>query len=347
MVVGEPVGVAGERGFLRQRRHPGQQRGGRVGQQVIDVGNPPGAGELEREQGQQPRCGGDDRGAGVAGCGGQRRQVQDGQVGQDQQQPGPGGLQPGRPGGEVDHLRARQVGVPAGRARADAGLRLGAADQPAEPFLGEDLTDARAVERPALGGQPRGDLVGRQALPAQLDHPAPGAVLRRRGARRRAVPPRRREQVQLPCPVLAHQVDHRPPGVAEPGPGLLIGQPVDIPGPQRLIPALVHLLRRDERLRPRALRRSGCHMLIMPHHLPGDAVARRRRRTVLSWDSADMPAPGAGDLRHAHQSHTCNSAGRYPQHRIQPTALAQAASSQVAAPTTARDQAWVTPTHCA
>jgi hypothetical protein len=42
VVVEQLVGVAVERGFLRQHRQPGQwQR--RVGQQVTDVGHPPGA----------------------------------------------------------------------------------------------------------------------------------------------------------------------------------------------------------------------------------------------------------------------------------------------------------------
>jgi hypothetical protein len=45
------------------------------------VGDPPGAGELERQRGQQPGDGGDDPGAGVAGQGGQvqRHQDRDGQ----------------------------------------------------------------------------------------------------------------------------------------------------------------------------------------------------------------------------------------------------------------------------
>jgi hypothetical protein len=186
VVVAEPVGAAGQRGFLRQHRQPGQQRGGRVGEQVTDVGDPPGAGELERQQGQQPADRGDDPGAGVAGRGGQGGQVQVHQIRDDEQQPGPDRLQPGRPGSEVDHLGARQAGVPAGCGRADAGLGLGAADQPSESFPGQDLPDRRAVQRPALGCQPRRDLVGGQPLPAQLDHPAACPVLRRRRTGRRA-----------------------------------------------------------------------------------------------------------------------------------------------------------------
>ena len=67
VVVGEPVGVIGERGFLRQDGQPGEQGAGRVAEQVIDVGDPAGAGQLQREQGQQPRDGRDDGGARIAG----------------------------------------------------------------------------------------------------------------------------------------------------------------------------------------------------------------------------------------------------------------------------------------
>ncbi len=241
MVMRQPVGVAGEGRFLRQHRHPGQQRGGGVGEQVINMRHPPGAGQLEREQGQQPRHRGDDAGARVARRGGQGGQVQGGQVGQDEQQPGAYGVQLPGPGAEVDDRRPGQGRVAAVGGRRGAGLRLGAADQPAEPLLGEDLADAGAVQRRAPGGQPRGDLVGGQALPAQLDHLASRPVLGRGGAGRRAGLAGRGEQLQLPGPVLAHQVDHRPAGVAEPLPGLGVGQPLHEVSPQRLVPALVHL----------------------------------------------------------------------------------------------------------
>jgi hypothetical protein len=48
---------------------------------------------------------------------------------------------------------------------------------------------------------------------------------------------------QIPGPVLADQVDHRPPGVAEPGARLRVRQPVHEVGAQRLIPPVVYLLR--------------------------------------------------------------------------------------------------------
>ena len=270
MAVGQPVAVAGERGFLRQHGQPGEQRGGGVGQQVIDVGDPPGAGQLEREQGQQPADRGDDAGAGVAGRGHQGGQVKGHQVGDGQQQPSPGRVQPPRPGGEVQHLRSGQVRIPARRRRADAGLRLWPAQQPAEPLLGEDLRDRGAIQRGALRRQPGGDLVAGQPLPAQPDHPAPGPLLGRGRPRRRAGLARRGEQLQLPRPPVADQVDHRPPGVAEPGPGLLIRQAPGEIGAQRLIPPLVHLLRGGKPLRPRMLPRSCCHMESIPYQLsPG------------------------------------------------------------------------------
>jgi hypothetical protein len=250
----QPVGVIGERGFLRQHRQAGQQRGGGVGEQVIDVRHPPGPGELEGEQGQQPAGGGDDARAGVASRPGQGGQVQGDQVGQDQQQPGPHGVQPLRPGIPADDLGPGQVRVAAGSGRRDAGLGFWAAQQAAEPLLGEDLPDRSAVERGALAGQPGGDLIGGKALAAQLGHPSPGGVFGRGGAGRAAGPARRGEQRQLPGPVLAREVHHRPAGVAEPGPGLGVGKPVHEIGAQRLIPPLVHLARRGEELRPWPLR---------------------------------------------------------------------------------------------
>ncbi|HZD02903.1 MAG TPA: hypothetical protein VFA46_22735, partial [Actinomycetes bacterium] len=46
LVVGQPVGVVGQRGLLRQDPKAGEQAGGRVAEQVVDVGHAPGAGEL-------------------------------------------------------------------------------------------------------------------------------------------------------------------------------------------------------------------------------------------------------------------------------------------------------------
>ena len=265
--VRQPVGVAGQGGFLGEHREPGEQGGGGVGEQVIDVGDPPGAGELERQQGQQPGDGGDDAGAGVAGRRGQGGQVQGHQVRDGEQQPGPGAVQPVRPGAEVDDRRGRPGRVAAGSGRGDAGLGLRVPQQPPEPLLGEDLRDRGAVQRGVLGFQPPGDLIGGQPLPPQLDDPAAGPVLGRRGAGGRAGLAGRGEQLQLPGPVLADQVDHRPPGVAEPRARLRIRQPVHEVGAQRLVPPLVHLLRGGEPLRL-MLCRSRCHMDSMADSLP-------------------------------------------------------------------------------
>ena len=45
----EPVGVGGQRGGLGQCGQPGQQRRAGVGGDVIDMGDPPGGGQLERQ----------------------------------------------------------------------------------------------------------------------------------------------------------------------------------------------------------------------------------------------------------------------------------------------------------
>jgi len=127
VVVAEPVGVVGERGFLRQYRQPGEQGAGRVADQVVDVGDAPGGGQLQRQQGQDPAGGGDRRGAGVAGLGHQGGQVEGDQVGDHQQQPGQAGVGAGGERGEVDDRRPGQVRVAPGGRRAGAGLGLGAA----------------------------------------------------------------------------------------------------------------------------------------------------------------------------------------------------------------------------
>ena len=56
----------------------------------------------------------------------------------------------------------------------------------------------------------------------------------------------RGKQLQPSAAPLADQVDHRPAGVAEPVGGLLVGQPVDEEGAQRLVAAVVDLRRRGE-----------------------------------------------------------------------------------------------------
>ena len=82
----QPVGVAGQRGGLGQRGEPGEQRGAGVGGQVVDVGDPAGPGEFQRQQRQQVVQRRDGRGAGVAGGGDHAGQVERDQVGQGEQQ---------------------------------------------------------------------------------------------------------------------------------------------------------------------------------------------------------------------------------------------------------------------
>src|SRR5258708_37835517 len=101
----QPVGVVSERGLLRQDRQAGQQRGGRIQQQVIDVGDAPGGGELEGQQGQQVAGGGGRLGGGGAGRGGPRREAGGGPGGGRPQHAGHGGGGAGAQGGEVGHRR--------------------------------------------------------------------------------------------------------------------------------------------------------------------------------------------------------------------------------------------------
>ncbi len=246
VVVGQPVGVVGERGLLRQDRQAGQERGGRVAQQVIDVGHAPGSGELEGQQGQQVPGGGDLPGGGVAGGGDHRGQVEGDQVGDGQQQPGHGGVDALGPGVKVDDGGGRQSGVAAGGGRADAGLRPGAAQQPAESFLAQDVADGGAAQRGAFPGEPGADLVDRQALAAQLDDACTGGVLLRRALAARDA--RRREQGEPAGPQVAYQGGQRGAGVAGGLGGLLQRRALIQVGAQRLITPLVHLARAGEQL---------------------------------------------------------------------------------------------------
>ena len=237
VVMREPVGVIGERGFLRQDRQPGEQAAGRVADQVIDVGYAAGAGQLQGQQGQQPRHCRDNRGAWVAGGPDQGGQVQGYKVGDGQQQPGEPGIGAGGERGEVHDRGAGQLRVPAGGRRAGAGGWCGAAQQPAEALLGKDLPYPGAVERSALRAQPGTDLIDRQALAAQFGHPCAGAVLGRGGLG--AGLAGRGEQLQLPGPEITQQAGHCRSRVA--GAGLGDGQALGEVSAQRLIPALVRV----------------------------------------------------------------------------------------------------------
>ena len=135
-----------------------------VGEQVIDVGDPPGAGQLQRQQGQQPADGRDDAGAGVAGRRDQRGQVQDTRSGM-------ASSSPARVVSTCSGQVPKSITAAAGRFVSRPGVAgemlasRGAAQQPAEPLLGQDLRDRGAVQRGALRRQPGGNLVGGQALP--------------------------------------------------------------------------------------------------------------------------------------------------------------------------------------
>jgi len=294
VVVGQPVGVAGERGLLRQDRQPGEQGAGGIAEQVVDVADAPGGGELEGQQGQQPGDGGDHFRARVAGFAGQGGQVEGDQVGDGQQQPGEPGAGGGGEGGEVDDPGGGQVRGPPGRGRADAGLRLGVTQQPAEALLGQDLPDPGAVQRRALGRQPGGDLVDRQALPAQLDNPAAGSVLLRRALAAR--PPGLGEQRQPPRPPVADQRGQRRRRVAEPGGRLGQRGALVHVGADRLVPPLVHVLRAGEHLPARTRGRFRCHMLLLPRPLsqipePGrDMPDPRRQRVTPCQGRSSCPA---------------------------------------------------------
>jgi len=227
----EPVGVGGQRGGLGQRGQSGEQPGPDVGGQVVDVGDPADADQLEGEQAQQVVGGRDHRGARVAGGGGQGGQVQGDQLGHGQQQPGDRGVGPLGQGGEVEHLR-----TPGMIAERGAALTLGAEGQPGKPGLGEHLRDAGAVQRGRRAGQCLGDLGGRVPGPAQLDDLLPGGVLGRCPGRPRTGV---EEEPALAGPEVAHRRTQRRRRV--PGPRSSVGDrhPLIQVTTQRLVAAMV------------------------------------------------------------------------------------------------------------
>ena len=169
-------------------------------------------------------------------------------------------------------------GVAAGwcPARCWPQVRGGAAAGQSPPRTGSPQPPG-AVERGALGGQPRRDLVDRQALPAQ---PTTGGALSLAGADPRGGPGRRGggEQLQLAGTVLTHQIDHRPPAVADPRPGLLVVEALDEERPQRLVAVVVDPRRRGEQLPPSCCA-DGRHiagLADIPVGPPGEAAVRHR-----------------------------------------------------------------------
>jgi hypothetical protein len=173
----EPVGVGRQRGGFGQRGQAGEQGGGRVGGHVVHVGDPTGAGELERQQAQQVAHGRDVAGAGIPGGADHAGQIQGEQVRDGQQQPGHAGR---GVGGEVFVVLWLEDPGPGQVLAAGAAThRVGAPPDPRQPGLGDDFVDPGAVQRYAFAGQHRADLVDRVALGAQLDDPGPGGVLAR------------------------------------------------------------------------------------------------------------------------------------------------------------------------
>jgi hypothetical protein len=148
-----------------------------------------------------------------------------------------------------------------------AGLALlgaGAAQQPAESLLAQDVADGGAAQGDLLLAEPRTDLVDRQALAAQLDDAGAGGVLLRG-----ALAPggaRRREHGELARPQVADQGRQRGAGVAGGGGGLLQRCAVVQVGAQRLVAALVHLA--GEQLPPGTRGRYRGHAVDLPQR-PG------------------------------------------------------------------------------
>src|SRR5664280_1314767 len=111
------------------RDQPGEQGGGGVGGQVVDVGDPPDPGQFQGEQAQQVVDRGNGCGAGVAGGDDQGGQVQSDQLRHGQQQPGQLGLGALGQLGEVQVFGLAGV-VPVGAPRS-AGGRAGSRGKPA------------------------------------------------------------------------------------------------------------------------------------------------------------------------------------------------------------------------
>lgn len=124
-------------------------RGG-VGGYVGHVGDPPGAGQLQRQQRQQVADGGDVPGAGVARRLDQRGQVQGEQVRDRQQQPGQAGRTVGGQIGVVIGFQRPGPGQVLAKGTTAGGV--GAAPDPGQPGLGDHLVDPGAVQRDALAG---------------------------------------------------------------------------------------------------------------------------------------------------------------------------------------------------
>ena len=226
----EPVGVGGQRGCLRQGREPGEQGGSGVGGDVAGVGDPPGRCQLQCQQRQDVRQGGDLRGGRVARGGHQVRDAERDQVRNGQEQPGQPGLGQAGLRGEV-----RRFGAGLDLPGRPAAVGVGAAPHPGQSLLGDHLGDPGPVQRDALGRERGGDLVDGVPGGAQLDDPRPCGVLGRRGLR---AGPAGDEELPAAGTEVPHRRQQARGGVAEPGSGLGRGQPLGQVGAQRLIPAV-------------------------------------------------------------------------------------------------------------
>jgi len=226
----EPVGVGGQRGGLGQRSQPGEQGCARVGGDVIDVGDPPGRGELERQQRQQIRQGRDLRGRRVARRGHHVRHAERDQVRDHQQQPRQPGLGTLGEGSEVQGL-GPDLDLPGW----PAALGVGAAPHPGQALVSDHLGDPGPVQRRALGRERCGDLVDGMPGGAQFDDPRPCGILGRGGLR---PGPAGDEEVPGPGAEVPHRRQQARGGVAGPGGGLGGRQALGQVAAQRLIPAV-------------------------------------------------------------------------------------------------------------
>ena len=244
----QPVGVGGQGGGLGQRGQPGEQRGAGVGGDVVDVGDPAGAGQLECQQRQHVRHGRDLRRGRVARGGHHLRDAERDQVGDGQQQPGQACLSPRR---ELTEVRGLGAGLDL--PRWAAALGVGAAPHPGQPLSGDHLGDPGPVQRGTLGRQRGGDLVDRVPGGAQLDDPRPGGVLARRGLR---AGPAGDEELPGPGAEVPHRRQQGCGRIPGPGGSLGSGQPLGQVGAQRLIPPVRRAVRAEEELpaRPGRLR---------------------------------------------------------------------------------------------
>jgi hypothetical protein len=133
-------------------------------------------------------------------------------------------------GGRSSKSRIWARGSSARRGRTRS--RKGAGGQPLETLLSQDLGDAGAVERHALGAERGGDLDGRVPGLTQLHDPGAGSFL---GRGTPAGQGAWAEEVQMPGAEVADQRCHRCRGVAEPGCCLLTAEPLQQVGAERLV----------------------------------------------------------------------------------------------------------------